>query len=104
MRSPMKTFWRNFTYHRPVAGLMTAIMLAWYGVGPAIAGGALSTAASTFSADFVTYIADKTLLLAEKALRMEQLGDKASLPRRNSTTFQYTRYERLPLPQSTLVE
>lgn len=100
----MRTFWTNFRAHRSM-GLITALMLAWYGLGvqPAIAGGVYS-GSGTFASDFVTYIADKTLLLAEKALRMEQLGDKAQLPRRNSTTFQYTRYERLPLPQSTLTE
>lgn len=98
----MLRFWRNFFTLTQTVSLLTAWTLAWHGLAP-IAGGAYGTA-GTFSADFVTYIADKTLMLAEKALRMEQLSDKAQLPRRNSTTFQYTRYERLPLPQSTLVE
>lgn len=101
----MRQFWTRFVSHLKAAGPLAAFLLAWHGVGalPAIAGGAYSQT-STFASDFVTYIADKTLMLAEKNLRMEQLSDKASLPRRNSTTFQYTRYERLPLPQSTLTE
>src|SRR5262245_38698389 len=101
----MLRFWRNFLQLRQIVGLATALSLAWHGLAP-IAGGApgFSTAGTTFASDFVTYIADKTLMLAEKALRMEQLADKAQLPRRSSTTFQYTRYERVPLPQSTLVE
>lgn len=53
---------------------------------------------SSFSADAVTYIAQKTLLVAKKAVVFQQLGDKAELPANNSKTFQYTRYERLALP------
>lgn len=70
---------------------------------PAIGGGA-DTTSSTLSSDFVTYIADKTLMVAEKNTRLMGLADKAQLPQRNGKTFQYTRYDRLALPQSTLTE
>jgi len=59
---------------------------------------------STFSADAVTYIAEKTLMIAKKNVIFQQLGDKAQLPSNNSKTFQYTRYDRLVLPQSALTE
>lgn len=57
---------------------------------------------SSFSADAVTYIAEKTLMIAKKAVILQQLGDKAQLPANNSKTFQYTRYDRLALPLDVL--
>ena len=67
--------------------------------------GMADTTSTTLSADQVSaYIADKTLLRAEKQTRIKQFGDKATLPRRESKTFQYTRYEYLALPTSTLSE
>lgn len=57
---------------------------------------------SSFSADAVTYIAEKTLMIAKKAVIFQQLGDKAQLPSNNSKTFQYTRYDRLALPLNSL--
>ena len=59
---------------------------------------------SNFSGDAVTYIAQKTLMVAQKNVVFQQLGDKAELPSNNSKTFQYTRYERLALPLSSLSE
>lgn len=59
---------------------------------------------SAFSADSVTYIAQKTLIVAKKNVVFQQLGDKAELPANNSKTFQYTRYERLGLPLSPLAD
>lgn len=59
---------------------------------------------SSFSADAVTYIAEKTLMIAKKAVIFQQLGDKAQLPSNNSKTFQYTRYDRLALPLNSLVD
>lgn len=59
---------------------------------------------SSFSSDAVTYIAEKTLLIAKKSVIFQQLGDKAVLPEHNSKTFQYTRYDRLALPQYALTE
>ena len=62
------------------------------------------TTSTTLANDAVTYIAEKTLKIAKRILRFYQLADKAQLPSANSKTFQYTRYDRLPLPQSTLTE
>lgn len=64
----------------------------------------VQTFAGSFSADAVTYIAKKTLMIAKKNVIFQQLADKAELPAGNSKTFQYTRYDRLPLPQSSLTE
>lgn len=60
--------------------------------------------ANTFSADAATYIAQKTLMIALKRLAVYQLADKVPMPKGSSRTFQYTRYERLVLPQQTLTE
>lgn len=59
---------------------------------------------SQFSADAATYIAQKTLLIALKRLAVYQLADKVPMPKNSSRTFQYTRYERLSLPQVKLTE
>lgn len=59
---------------------------------------------SDLSSDAVTYIAEKTLKVAERSVRFYELADKATLPDSNSKTFQYTRYERLGLPLSVLTE
>ncbi len=53
---------------------------------------------SAFSADAVTFIAKKTLMIALKQVIMYNIGDKAKLDSGNSKTFQYTRYDRLALP------
>ena len=63
-----------------------------------------NTYASNFSADAATYIAQKTLMIALKRLAVYQLGDKVPMPKNSSRTFQYTRYERLVLPQTKLTE
>lgn len=65
---------------------------------------ATNTLASNFSTDVSTYIAEKTLMIALKELALYQICDKAVLPKNSSRTFQYTRYERLNLPQSSLTE
>jgi len=57
---------------------------------------------SSFSSDAVTYIAEKTLMVAKKNVIFQQLGEKASLPSHSSKTFQYTRYDRLALPLDAL--
>ena len=59
---------------------------------------------STFAADAATYIAQKTLSIALKRLAVYQLAAKVPMPKNNSRTFQYTRYERLALPQTALTE
>ena len=65
---------------------------------------AVNTFASNFSADSSTYIAKKLLMLALKSLVLFQLCDKDKLPKNNSRTLQYSRYERVDLPQNTLTE
>lgn len=63
-----------------------------------------NTFASNFSGDVATYIATKTLSIALKRMAFYQLCDKVPLPKNSSRTFQYTRYERLVLPQVKLTE
>ena len=65
---------------------------------------ALNTLSSNFSSDVSLYIAKKTLMIALKEMALYQLCDKAQMPHNNGRTFQYTRYERVVLPQSTLSE
>lgn len=65
---------------------------------------ATNTLASNFSGDVSTYIAAKTLMLAQKRMALYQLCDKAKLPHNEGRTFQYTRYDRVALPQSKLTE
>ena len=76
-------------------------MLAKMGL-VSLAGGAGETDFATLQNDAVTFIAEKTLMVAHKAVRLYQLADKAQLPEGNSKTFQFTRYERLPLPNTPL--
>lgn len=64
----------------------------------------VQTFAGTFSSDSTTYIAQKTLLIALKRLCVYQICEKVPMPKNNSLTFQYTRYERLALPQTKLTE
>ena len=59
---------------------------------------------SNFSGDSQTYIAAKTLIRIHRDTIVYGLGRKEKLPHRYSTTFQYTRYEKLNLPQTTLTE
>ena len=59
---------------------------------------------TTFSGDSQTYIAAKTLIRINRDCIVYGLGRKEKLPHRYSTTFQYTRYEKLNLPQTTLTE
>lgn len=65
---------------------------------------ATNTLSSNFSSDVATYIAAKTLMLAKKNMVMYQLCDKVPFPKNEGRTFQYTRYERLALPQEALTE
>lgn len=50
------------------------------------------------------YIADELLMIAKKNVVFQQLGEKAKLPPGNSKTFQFNRYNRLPLPLVSLTE
>lgn len=65
---------------------------------------ATNTLTGNFSADVSLYIAKKLLMLAQKQLILYQLCDKAQMPKNSGRTMQYTRYERVDLPQSTLTE
>lgn len=64
----------------------------------------VNTYASNFSGDFSTYIAAKTLLVAKKSMVMYGLANKEALPKNSGRTFQYTRYDRIALPQVRLSE
>lgn len=59
---------------------------------------------SAFSSDSSTYIAAKTLIRIKRDVVVYGLGKKEKLPSNNSKTFQFTRYEKLALPQSTLTD
>lgn len=59
---------------------------------------------SSFSSDAQTYISAKTLMRIKKDVVVYGLGKKEKLPNRFSKTFQYTRYDKLNLPQSALTE
>ena len=50
------------------------------------------------------YIAAELLLLAEKTVIFQQLGTKAKMPAGGGKTYQFNRYERLPLPRTPLAE
>lgn len=65
---------------------------------------ATNTLASNFSSDVSTYIAQKTLLIALKRMALYQLCEKVPLPHNSGRTFQYTRFDRIDLPQSVLAE
>lgn len=59
---------------------------------------------STFQSNAQTYIAAQTLKRVHKDVIVYNLGKKEKLPNRFSKTFQFTRYERLDLPKTTLSE
>jgi N4-gp56 family major capsid protein len=60
--------------------------------------------ASQFSSDIESYIADQTLPLTRKQLVAYQFGDPLTLPKGRGTTYTATRYNRVPLPYTTLSE
>lgn len=60
--------------------------------------------ASSFSSDIENYIADETLPLARRQLVAYQFGDPLTLPKGRGTTYTATRYNRLPLPFTSLSE
>lgn len=65
----------------------------------------LNTFSGNFSGDAVSaYIAAKILSLATKQLVLYQLCDKAAMQFNSGRTFQYSRYERVILPQTALTE
>lgn len=60
--------------------------------------------ASAFSADVEAVIADETLPLARRQLVAYQFGDPLTIPDGRGTTYTATRYNRLPLPFTSLSE
>lgn len=60
--------------------------------------------ASNFSADVGKYIQKKTLELTQRQLVVSQVAEKVNLPRGMGTTYNAFRYERVPLPYTTLAE
>lgn len=59
---------------------------------------------STFQDNAQKYIAAKTLMRIKRDVIVANLGRKEKLPHRFSRTFQFTRYEKLNLPQTPLTE
>lgn len=62
------------------------------------------TRASLPGGSIEAYIAKELLMIAKKAVVFQQLGEKARQPDGTGVTFQFNRYERLPLPQSALAD
>lgn len=50
------------------------------------------------------YIAAELLILAEKSVVFQQIGEKAQMPSGAGKTYQFNRYNRLPLPRAPLAE
>lgn len=64
---------------------------------------AINTSAN-FAADAGKYIQKKTLELTQKTIVLSQFAQKVPLPKGNGTTYNAFRYERVPLPYTTLSE
>ena len=64
----------------------------------------MNTSQSLASDLVPVYIKEKLLSIAEKNLVFYDLADKENLPEGNGKTIQFSRYERLPLPITPLVE
>jgi N4-gp56 family major capsid protein len=63
------------------------------------------TSATTLTADTIPLlIKEKLLSIAEKQTVFYELADKENLPEGNGKTIQFTRYERLNLPTTTITE
>lgn len=63
-----------------------------------------TNAASTFSSDIESYIAEETLPLARRQLVVYQFGDPLTLPAGRGTSYTATRFNRVPLPFQPLSE
>ena len=66
--------------------------------------GTLGTATGSTGTDVENYIAEKTLPLAVRQLVAYQFGDALRLPKNRGLTYTASRYERVPLPYTTLSE
>lgn len=60
--------------------------------------------APNFAADIGKYIQKETLELTQRELVVSQIAEKVTLPRGMGTTYYAFRYERVPLPYTTLAE
>ena len=60
--------------------------------------------ASNFAADVGKYIQKKTLSLVKRHIIVSQFAEKVPLPKGMGTTYNAFRYERVPLPYTTLTE
>lgn len=60
--------------------------------------------ASNFSADIGKYIQKKTLELVQRQIVVSQIAERVPLPTGMGTTYNAFRYERVPLPFTTLSE
>lgn len=63
-----------------------------------------NTSFATLSTDAVTYIREALLTIAEKDVVFAQHSTPAELPQHNSKTIQFSRYPRIPLPQTPATE
>jgi N4-gp56 family major capsid protein len=59
---------------------------------------------SNFSTDSQTYIASQLLMRIHRDVIVYPMARHEKLPNRFSTTFQFTRFEKLPLPNTVLTE
>ena len=60
--------------------------------------------AANFAADVGKYIQKKTLELTQRQIVVSQLAERVALPKGMGTTYYAFRYERVPLPYTTLSE
>jgi N4-gp56 family major capsid protein len=60
--------------------------------------------AANFAADVGKYIQKKTLELTQRQIVVSQLAERVELPKGMGTTYYAFRYERVPLPYTTLSE
>jgi N4-gp56 family major capsid protein len=60
--------------------------------------------ASNFAADIGKYIQKKTLELTQRQIVVSQIAERVDLPQGMGTTYYAFRYERVPLPYTTLAE
>ena len=60
--------------------------------------------ASNFAADIGKYIQKKTLELTQRQIVVSQIAERVELPKGMGTTYYAFRYERVPLPYTTLSE
>ena len=110
----MKTIGRFLSKHMTTLGAFLLLALGFVVSAHAgvhhdpllgmVAIGAVTNKASTFSNDVQLWIQKEVLRLARRDLVAYQFGKKLTLPKQQGTTYQATRYERVPLPFQSLSE